>query len=124
MVLVPIPWIGANGAAIGSVACHIVAFTIAINVLRKNIKLDLTFSKFVVKPIIATIIMAICSYFVYITLTGIIAGRLATIIAILFAIVIYALSIVALRIFTKEEIYMIPYGQKIYKVLQKIGAYE
>ena len=100
-----------------------VAFTLAINVLRKNIKLDLGFVKFVIKPILATIIMAICSYFVYMLLSGIIMERLATIIAIVFAIIIYVLAIIALKIFTKEEIYMIPYGQKIYKVLQKIGAY-
>ena len=39
----PIPEIGVNGAAIASVACHLVAFTIAITSLRKNIKLDLSF---------------------------------------------------------------------------------
>ena len=71
VLLVPIPWIGANGAAIGSVACHVVAFTIAINVLRKNIKLDLPFSKFILKPTLATIIMSICSYFIFILLDGI-----------------------------------------------------
>ena len=124
LILVPIPGIGANGAAIGSVACHLVAFTIAINVLRKNVKLDLPFSKFIVKPIIATIIMAICSYFVFMLLNGIIAEKMATIIAIAFAVLIYAIAIVALKIFTKEEIYMIPYGNKIYSVLEKIGAYK
>jgi stage V sporulation protein B len=123
LVLIPIPWIGANGAAIGSVACHMVAFTIAINVLRKNIELDLTFSKFILKPVIATIIMAICSYFVFTILRGIIIERLATIIAILFAIIIYIVALVALKIFSKEDIYMLPYGQKIYKMLEKFGIY-
>lgn len=124
LVLVPIPWIGASGAAIGSVACHMVAFTIAINVLRKNIKLDLPFSKFILKPILATAIMAICSYFIFIVLNGIIVEKMATIIAMLSAIIIYAISIIALKIFSKEEIYMIPYGNKIYKMLEKIGVYK
>lgn len=124
LVLVPIPWIGASGAAIGSVACHMVAFTIAINVLRKNIKLDLPFSKFILKPILATAIMAICSYFIFIVLDGIIVEKMATIIAMLSAIIIYAISIIALKIFSKEEIYMIPYGNKIYKMLEKIGVYK
>lgn len=124
IVLVPIPWIGANGAAIGSVACHIVAFTIAINVLRKNVKLDLPFTKFILKPILATIIMSICSYAVFIILNGIIAERLATIITLIVAVGVYAISIVALKIFTKEEIFMIPYGNKIYGVLEKIGIYK
>ena len=123
LILVPIPAIGVNGAAIGSVACHMVAFTIAINVLRKNIKLDLNVSKFIIKPIIATVIMAICSYFIYMILGGIIAERLATIIAIIFAIVIYITALIALKIFTKEEFYMIPYGTKVYNFLEKHGIY-
>jgi len=123
LLLVPIPSIGVNGAAIGSVVCHMVAFTIAINVLRKNIKLDLGVKKFIIKPVIATAIMAICSYFIFMVLNGIIAQKLATLIAMLFAVIIYVASLIALKIFTKEEMHMIPYGKKIYQILEKHGIY-
>lgn len=123
LILVPIPEIGVNGAAIASVACHIVAFTIAITALRKNIKLDLTFSKFVTKPIIATIIMGICSYATYSALLGIFSGKLATIIAILVAVIIYVLAVIVLKIFSKEEIEMMPAGNKISRILEKIKIY-
>lgn len=123
LILVPIPEIGVNGAAIASVACHMVAFTIAITSLRKTIKLNLTFSKFVIKPVIATAIMGICSYFVYLTLSGIIAQKLATIVSILFAVIIYALAIIALKVFNKKEILMMPTGDKIYKILEKLKVY-
>lgn len=123
MILVPIPDIGVNGAAWASVACHLVAFTIAITSLRKTIKLDLTFSKFVIKPVIAVAIMGICSYFSYLTLSGIIAGKLATIISIIIAVIIYALAIIALKVFSKEEIKMMPGGSKICKVLEKLKVY-
>lgn len=91
--------------------------------LRKNIKLDLTFSKFVLKPILATTIMGICSYYSYLLLSGIIAFKLATILAIIFAVVIYALAIVALKVFTKEELLMMPAGDKVCKVLEKLKIY-
>ena len=123
VTLIPNPNIGVYGAAIGSVACHLVAFCIAFTLLRKNIKLNLTFSKFVMKPIIATTIMGICSYFTYLTLRGIIIERMATIIAIIVAVVIYALTVVILKIFTKEEIKMLPAGDKIVKILEKIKIY-
>ena len=119
----PIPEIGVNGAAIASVACHLVAFTIAITSLRKNIKLDLSFSKFVIKPVLATVIMGICSYFVYLTLSGIIVAKLATIVAILFAVVIYALAIIALKVFSKEEMLIMPYGDKLVKIFEKLKIY-
>lgn len=117
------PEFGVNGAAIASVVCHAIAFTISIIALMKNIKLNLTFSKFVIKPIIATFIMGICSYFVYSILIGIVSGSMATIIAIIVAVIIYVLAVIALKIFTKEEIYMIPYGTKFYKVLEKMKIY-
>ena len=123
LTLVPIPEIGVNGAAWASVACHLVAFTIAITSLRKTIVLDLTFSKFVIKPVLAVIIMGICSYFSYLTLCGIITQKLATIIAIIIAVVIYVLAIIALKVFSREEIQMMPGGNKIWKVLEKLKIY-
>lgn len=123
VTLIPNPNFGIYGAAIGSVACHLVAFCIAITALRKSIKLNLTFSKFVVKPIIATAIMGICSYFIYSILSGIIIERLATIIAIVVAVIIYVLAVIVLKIFTKEEFKMMPAGDKIVKILEKIKIY-
>ena len=123
IILIPIPSIGIYGAAIGSVACHFVAFCIVFTMLKKNIKLNLTFSKFVLKPAIATIIMGICSYFSYVVLKGIIVERLATILAIIIATIIYILSVVALRIFTKDEFKMMPAGDKIVRILEKFKIY-
>lgn len=83
----------------------------------------MTFSKFVIKPILAVMIMGICSYFIYLTLGGIISQKMATIIAIIIAVIIYALAIVALKVFSKEEIKMMPGGNKIWKVLEKLKIY-
>ena len=124
IILVPIPWLGACGAAIGSVVCHIIHFTIGFSVLKKNIKLNLGFTKFILKPLLATIMMSICSYAIYIVLKVYIAERLATTIALLVAVLIYTLALLVLKIFNKEEIYMLPYGKKIYKTLCKLGFYK
>lgn len=123
IILVPIPSIGVNGAAIGTIACNIVACIIGFTVLKKNIDIEFKFSKYIIKPIIATLIMSVCSYAIYLGLVSIISEKIATILAIGVAVIIYALAVIALKIFTKEEIFMIPYGQKIYKVLEKNGIY-
>ena len=123
LILVPIPSIGVNGAAWASVACHMVAFTIAITSLRKNIKLDLGAMKFVIKPAIATAIMGICSYFVYTNILGIISGKLAILVALVVAVIIYALALIVLKIFKKEELLMLSAGDKIARVLEKLKIY-
>ncbi|MBR3255184.1 MAG: polysaccharide biosynthesis C-terminal domain-containing protein [Clostridia bacterium] len=123
LILVPIPEIGVNGAAWASVACHVVAFSIAITSLIKHFKIKFNIKKFVVKPIIATIMMALCSKFAYNILVGILPGRLATIVTLVIAIIIYVLAIVALRVFTKKEILSLPMGSKICKILEKTKIY-
>ena len=67
--------------------------------------------------------MGICSYFIYLTLSGIIAQKLATILAIVSAVIIYGLAIIALKVFSKDEVLMMPYGQKICKILEKLKVY-
>ena len=89
----------------------------------KHIKLNLTFSKFVIKPLLATIIMGICSYFVYTNILGIISGKLATLVALVVAVIIYALALIVLKIFKKEELLMLPAGDKIARVLEKLKIY-
>ena len=123
LILVPIPSIGVNGAAIASVACHLVAFMISIAALKRTIKLKLGVRRFVIKPILATAIMGICSYFIYSVLLGIITQTLATIIAIVSAIIIYALAVVVLHVFSKQEIKMLPSGNKICMILEKLKIY-
>ena len=123
LVLLRIPTLNVYGAAIGSIACHAVAFTIVFNVLKKYVKLDLPFKKFVLKPAIATGIMGICSYTIYLILSRINPGNLATIISILFAVIVYLAAVFALKIYNKEDIYMLPKGEKIYRTLEKLKIY-
>lgn len=123
LILVPIPQIGAAGAAIATAVCHAIALAIGFIILRKHMHLHLPFSKFISKPILATIMMGICSYGSFLLLDGIISEKIATIIAILFAVVIYLLAVVVLKIFTKEEMYMVPFGTKIVKILEKAKIY-
>lgn len=124
ITLVPVPQIGVNGAAIGTIACNIIACFIGFTVLKKNMDIKFQFSKYILKPILATAMMSICSYAIYIILLKIVSLRIAALIAIALAVVIYVLSVISLKVFTKEEIYMIPYGQKVYKVLVRLGIYK
>lgn len=125
IILIQIPWIGVNGAAIGSIVNNALVFVISYYILTKTIKLDVRPVKFLVKPILATVIMCVTSYSVYIILLGTtIPNRIVTIIALVFAVIIYFVSILALKIFTKDELHMIPYGNKLCKALERLGVYK
>ena len=114
---------GTAGAAIGTTVCHLIAFVIDLFIMNKYVKLKINKKDYILKPIIACIMMGISSIFTYNTLLGIISEKLCTIISIFIAIVVYIILIFLLRIFSKNNIYMIPYGNKIYKVLKLLRIY-
>lgn len=124
LILLRIPALNVYGAAIATIACHATAFAIVFIVLQKYIKLDLPFKKFVIKPGIAAGIMGVCSYTIYNLLSNIfLHGNKATIISIIFAVIIYLMSVVALKIYSKEDIRMLPKGDKILNILTKMKIY-
>ena len=111
---------GVAGAAFGTLLCHIVSMIINTYILRKYIKFDFKISKCVIKPIIAVILMAIISLIIYNWLLCIIAEKMAIILAIITAIFVYLICILVLRVFDENEIFMLPFGVKILKILKKI----
>ena len=120
LLLIPIEIIGVKGAIIASILSHITSFVICFVSLKKNLNIKFEINKFFIKPVIASIIMFFTSYVFYTNLYGIISPKILLIMSLLFGTFIYIVSIIILKILSEEEIYMIPYGQKTYKKLQKI----
>ncbi len=123
VVLIPIEGIYENGAAIGSIVGHGISLIIVYAVLRKTVKLDFSLIRLSIKPILATLIMAGCSYGVFVFVKSFIGIRISTIIAIIIAVIVFAIAVVILKIFSKEEIEMLPKGDKVYSVLKKLHLY-
>lgn len=115
---------GTAGAAISTVVCHAVALTIEFKILSKNINLKLDKNKFIVKPVIACLIMGTITYIFNITLFQCLNEKISTMLLILMCVIIYILLLIILRVFSEEEIYMIPYGSKIYNFLKKLRLYD
>lgn len=124
LLFIPIEGIYENGAAIGSVLCHIVSFTIVYSVLKRTIQLDFSISGLIVKPLIVTVIMSVVSYAVYqgVLILGL-SGIVATIIGIVMAVMVYAIFVILFKILSKEDIEMLPNGEKMYRILQKMKIY-
>ena len=116
-----IPIIGINAAAIGSVASSFTAMTIELICLYKNLKLDLNYNQTLIKPIIVTLIMggvAILSYkFIFMLISSV---SIATIVAIIIAVLVYFFGIILFKVFDREDWHMLPYGDKVYRLLGKM----
>lgn len=122
--LIPIPSIGIYGATISSQICHFISFILGFIKLKKMTNIKFEFKKFAVKPLLASTIMSVLSYGMYYILKMAISPKLATIIALLIAVIVYLVAVIALRIFSEEEIKDMPCGNKIYNALVKIKMYK
>ena len=106
---------GIAGAAIATVICHVISMTISLVILKKNVKIKFYIDKFIIKPIIASLLMGISSMYVYNFLKGIIMQNIAILLAIIIAILVYVISLIIVKVFDKDELYMLPFYSKISK---------
>ena len=120
ILLIPIPEIGINGAGIASVISHIVSFLIEFTALRKLIKVDTNLGKYIIKPVLATIIMIISSYYIYINLEKNISQGISFFITIIFATIIYIFLIIFLKIFNKSVVKIFPLRKQRKKVFTSL----
>ncbi len=114
-----IPTMGIKGAIVSSILSHISSFIMCIMSLRNNLDISFKISKFLIKPLFASIAMAACSYIIYIKMYLVIPQKFLLIFSLSIGIIVYLILIFVLRILSEEEIFMIPYGQKIYKRIKK-----
>ena len=129
LVLIRIPGINIYGAVISTIACQVVAFLISFLVMIKYISLKITLIKYIVKPLIAGIIMGAAAVGIYrlVSLaagTGFTGNLIATLTAIVIAAAVYVILIAVLKILDRKEIEMLPGGAGIYRLLCKIGLYK
>lgn len=124
IILVSNPKINILGSPISSTVCQGINFIICSWYLSKYIKLDIKFSKHIFKPLFSAGTMGIVAYLTHKTLINVIGNSKATIIAIFVGIITYAIMIIATKTLNKEDMYMIPFGTKLYKILTKLGIYK
>ena len=117
IILVSNPNINIIGAPISSIVCQIIAFTICYKAINRALKMHIPKIRYIVKPLIAGIIMGVAVYFINMGLNMVISPNISTILSILAGAIIYVAMIFVLKILTKEEIMMIPFGSKLLEKL-------
>ena len=124
IILIPIINIYEKGAIIANLFSSFISFIVTWNVLKISIKINFNFLNLITKPLTASIIMGISSYNVYLALIGYgVTEKISTIFGIIFAILIYIILLLVLRIFSKKDLLLLPNGEKLYKFLKRVKIY-
>lgn len=119
-ILTGIPAINILGAAAGTVTAYLIAAVLNIRAVRKYTGTQFDLGVTVVKPFLSAGVMAVCAWGLYHLLYLVLDGsRFATVIAILFAVIVYGVMVFVTRTITKEELSKMPKGDKIIRLLDR-----
>ncbi len=119
--LVGIESINVVGAPAGTGVCYAYIMIANLLCLRHYSKVDLGVVRTVIKPLVCALLCGATAYFGYELLSCVgLSGKLGTAICIVLAGTVYALCLGVTKTFTKNDILMLPKGEKLVKVLAKL----
>lgn len=118
-ILVGNPNIRINGAPVGTLTCFIVISALEIFIIRRSIPAPPSFLRAFLKPFVPSALMAAAAWATYGLLTNFLhfGNSLATIGGIGVGVVVYLALVLALRVLSREDLALMPKGDKIAKIL-------
>lgn len=117
--LVGNPDIRINGAPVGTLCCFIVISLLEMFMIRRAIPAPPSFLRAFLKPFIPSALMALAARAVYGLLSGMLhfGNSISTLGGILAGAAVYLILILALRVISKDDLALMPKGDKIAKLL-------
>ncbi len=131
-VLVGNPSININGAPIGSIVCYVIICAINVFALVRITGIKTDFNSIFIKPLICAGISGAAALACYKVFGGILSDvgnpasrfngvTIATFIAVVAAVLAYVFALLLIKGISKDDVEMLPKGEKIAKVLEKKG---
>lgn len=118
-LLVGNPDIRIYGAPVGTLCCFIIIDVLELFFIRRGVRRPPNILRCVGKPLAAAAVMALAAWACFGLLTGPLklSPRLSTVAAIGVGVVVYLVLILCLRVLSKEDLALMPKGDKIGKLL-------
>ena len=118
-ILVGQPNLNIVGAPIGTFICYISITALDLIAMKRHISARPAIFKNIIRPGLASAIMGAATFMVYRVLSNAISSwKLACLLSLAFAVVLYAVLVIALRCVTYEDCMLLPKGEKIAKILR------
>ncbi len=117
-VLVGTPALGIVGSPIGTLCCYALATTVDLILIRRLTARPPDYFRIFFGPALATAEMALVAWAVYNLAHLVVGNTLAVAAAILCAVAVYLFMVVWLRLLSREELRLMPKGDKIADLLR------
>lgn len=137
LILISNPHINIMGAPVSTIVFYIIIVTLNLTTLLKTTKAKLNWNSILLKPFFCSVLCGVTAWACYglcnkglskvISADGILgvsmlnASNASTVIAIIAAMIIYAVALLLIKAISKDDVVMLPKGEKIAKILEKYG---
>ena len=122
LFLMSIPQINIYGAVIGTVMCYVIAAVMNYLYVRKYTGVRIKWGEHLLKPIIATAVMAAVAYLVY-SLIAPHSNAVGVIACAIVGLLVYFFMLVLVKAVNERELEQIRGGKKLTRVLKKIHVW-
>jgi len=128
-ILIGIPEINVKGAVFGTAFFYLLCIFYNYAVLRKETGVRIDIKTVIAKPLIAAVLCGAAAYGSYMVLCNVLTfgdmnsrlngQSLSCLISIGVAVLVYAISVLLMKTLVKDDILMLPKGEKLAKILEK-----
>lgn len=120
-VLMAIPSINIYGMVLSSLTCYIIAAILDVFFVLRITKIRLNFIDILWKPFISAIVMGVIVFFSYRGFGYLIGSRLSTLFSVIIGMIAYLVGLLMTKALKKEDLLMLPKGERIYSKLKQKG---
>ncbi|MEJ8553595.1 putative polysaccharide biosynthesis protein [Tepidibacter sp. Z1-5] len=120
-ILIAVPDLNVKGAPVASLISYIVILILNYRYIKKHVKVEFDTVYFIVKPLMSATIMATLVSISYNGVLIIAGNTLACLVSVVVGGIGYGLALIKTNSISKEEILMMPKGEKLYKIVRKIS---
>lgn len=117
---VAIPAINVKGAAFGTALAYGIAAALDFIAVKRYTGTKFNVALTFVKPLIASVVMAVCVFGAYQIMQAVLGNSVATLASVLVGMLAYGIVMLATKGVTTEEIEMLPKGKKLARILEKV----
>ncbi|MBE6587198.1 MAG: polysaccharide biosynthesis protein [Ruminococcaceae bacterium] len=115
-----IQYIGMKSTPISTFLCYLTVTLLNLYFIKKHVGIMPKLSGLFGKPLLSGVACALCAYFSYALLSSFISGKIAVFVAIIAAVLVYAIVIFLVRGISGDDVRLLPKGAAIYRILNKL----
>ena len=122
--LTAVPSINIHAAPYGTLVCFVIVSSLNLFFVYRTMEDKPNYFKVFAKPLIASLVMAVCARFSYrffaahIALGGATTTQIVNVgLAVVLAVIVYVALVLALRIVTRDDLALLPKGEKLARIL-------